>query len=166
MELSVVDIEKPEAVSVIIGQSHFVKTVEDIHETMVNSVPGIRFGLAFCEASGPRLVRTSGTDDALREVAGRNALAISAGHVFVLHLAEGFYPINVLNSLKMVPEVCRVFCATANDVQVVIAETDRGRGVLGVIDGQTQLGIEKPADEAARARLLRKIGYKLPDGRE
>lgn len=166
MELSVVDIEKPEAVSVIIGQSHFIKTVEDVHEAMMNSVPGIKFGLAFCEASGARLVRTTGTDDVLRELAGRNALAIGAGHVFVLHLADGFYPINVLNMLKMVPEVCRIFCATANEVQVIVAETGKGRGVLGVIDGQTQLGIEKPEDAADRARLLRMIGYKLPDGRE
>jgi len=159
MELSVVRIEKPETVSVIIGQSHFIKTVEDIHEAMVGSVPGIRFGLAFCEASGERLVRTSGTGD-LTELAAQNALAIGAGHSFVLVLDEGFYPINILNALKMVPEVCRIYCATANPVEVIVAQTDQGRSILGVVDGQSPVGVEDESGIAWRTRLLRTIGYK------
>ena len=161
MELSIVRIDKPEAVSVILGQSHFVKTVEDIHECMVNSVPGIKFGLAFCEASGARLVRVSGTDDDLLALATKNALAIGAGHTFVLHLADGVYPINVLNALKAVPEVCRIFCATANPLEVIVAETELGRGVLGVVDGQTPIGVEDAEGVAWRTGLLRAIGYKL-----
>lgn len=161
MELNAVRIDKPEAVSVILGQSHFIKTVEDIHEAMVNAVPGIRFGLAFCESSGERLVRTTGTDDAMRELATANALAVAAGHVFVLMLAEGFFPINVLNAVKMVPEVCRIFCASANPVEVLVAETEQGRGVVGVVDGQTPLGVEDKAGVAWRKGLLRTIGYKL-----
>ncbi len=161
MELTTVVIEKPEAVSLILGQSHFIKTVEDIHEAMVNAVPGIGFGLAFCEASGARLVRTSGTDEALVELAARNALAIGAGHTFVLHLAEGIYPINVLNALKMVPEVCRIFCATANAVEVVVAATEQGRGIMGVIDGESPLGVEDESGATWRHGLLRTIGYKL-----
>jgi len=161
MELNTVPIDKPEAVSVILGQSHFVKTVEDVHECMVNSVPAIKFGLAFCEASGARLVRISGTDDDLVALAATNALAIGAGHTFVLHLADGFYPINVLNALKSVPEVCRIFCATANPVEVVVAQTELGRGVLGVVDGQSPLGIEDAEGVAWRTGLLRAIGYKL-----
>jgi len=161
MELTTVGVTKPETASFILGQSHFIKSVEDIYEAMVNSVPGIGFGLAFCEASGARLVRVSGTDDAMKSLAADNALAIGAGHTFVLMLAEGFYPINVLNALKMVPEVCRIFCATANPVEVVVAETDAGRGVLGVIDGEPPLGIEDEADVAWRHDLLRAIGYKL-----
>jgi adenosine/AMP kinase len=161
MELSIVRIDKPEAVSVILGQSHFVKTVEDIHECMVNSVPGIKFGLAFCEASGARLVRVSGTDDDLLALATKNALAIGAGHTFVLHLADGVYPINVLNALKAVPEVCRIFCATANPLEVIVAETELGRGVLGVVDGQTPIGVEDADGVAWRTGLLRAIGYKL-----
>jgi hypothetical protein len=161
MELTTVTIEKPEAVSVILGQSHFIKTVEDIHEAMVGAVPGVRFGLAFCEASGARLVRTSGTDEELTALAARNALAIGAGHTFVLHLAEGVYPINVLNTLKMVPEVCCIFCATANLVEVVVAATAQGRGVLGVIDGEPPLGVEDEAGAEWRHGLLRAIGYKL-----
>jgi adenosine/AMP kinase len=161
MQLDTVKIEKPEMVSLILGQSHFIKTVEDIHETMVNSVPGIKFGLAFCEASGDRLVRVSGTDDAMKDLAAQNALAVGAGHSFVLMLAEGFYPINVLNALKIVPEVCRIFCATANPVEVVIAETEQGRGVMGVIDGLSPLGIEDEAGVEWRKGLLRAIGYKL-----
>lgn len=161
MELSLVRIEKPEVVSVILGQTHFIKTVEDIHEAMVGSVPGIRFGLGFCEASGECLVRVTGTDTQLQELAVRNALAIGAGHTFVLHLGEGVYPINVLNALKMVPEVCHIFCATANPVQVVVAQSDQGRGVLGVIDGASPTGIEDEAGVEWRRGLLRTIGYKL-----
>ena len=161
MELSTVAIEKPEAVSVILGQSHFIKTVEDIHECMVNAVPGIKFGVAFCEASGARLVRVSGTDVDLQALAAANALAIGAGHTFVLHLADGFYPINVLNALKSVPEVCRIFCATANPVEVVVAQTEQGRGVLGVVDGASPLGVEDAEGVAWRTGLLRAIGYKL-----
>lgn len=161
MELMTVTIEKPEPVSVIIGQSHFVKTVEDIHEAMVNCVPGIKFGLAFCEASIKRLVRVTGTDEDLKALAAKNAYALRAGHVFVLHLAEGYYPINVLNAIKMVPEVCHIFCATANPVQVIVAETDQGRGVLGVIDGYSQVGIEDAEGMAWRHKIVRDFGYKL-----
>ena len=161
MELSSVKIDKPESVGIIIGQSHFIKTVEDIHEALFGAVPGIKFGLAFCESSGERLVRTSGTDEEMIEHATRCALAIGAGHVFVVTLGEGFYPVNVLNALKMVPEVCRIFCATHNPLEVVIAETDQGRGVVGVIDGQTPLGVEDEQGVAWRKGLLRTIGYKL-----
>jgi adenosine/AMP kinase len=161
MELKSVAIDKPETASVILGQSHFIKTVEDIHEAMVNSVPGIRFGLAFCEASGARLVRVSGTDEDMQMLAATNALAIGAGHSFVLMLAEGFYPINVLGALRAVPEVVGIFCATANPAEVVIAETDAGRAVLGVVDGQTPLGVEDDEGVAWRKGLLRTIGYKL-----
>ncbi len=161
MEMTTVRVEKDETHSVILGQSHFIKTVEDVHEAMVNAVPGIRFGLAFCEASGDRLVRMSGTDETLQALAARNALAIGAGHSFVLLLAEGVYPINVLNALKMVPEVCGLFCATANPVEVVVAETEQGRGIVGVIDGRPPLGVESEEHVAARKGLLRAIGYKL-----
>jgi uncharacterized protein len=161
MELTVVPIAKPESVSVVLGQSHFIKTVEDIHEAMVNSVPGIKFGIAFCEASGARLVRTSGTDEAMQSLAAENALAIGAGHSFVLMLAEGFYPINVLAALRAVPEVVGIYCATANSAEVIVAQTEAGRGILGVIDGATPLGIETDEDIAWRKRLLRTIGYKL-----
>ena len=161
MELSAVAIDKPETASVILGQSHFIKTVEDIHEAMVGAVPGIKFGLAFCESSGARLVRTTGTDEEMRELATANALAIGAGHVFVLLLAEGSYPINVLNALKMVPEVCRVFCATVNPVDVLVAETAQGRGIIGVVDGFSPVGVEDDDATDARKRLLRMIGYKL-----
>ena len=161
MELQAVAITKPETASVILGQSHFVKTVEDIHEAMVNSVPGIKFGVAFCEASGARLVRVSGTDEAMQALARDNALAIGAGHSFVLMLAEGFYPINVLAALRAVPEVVGIFCATANPVEVIVAETPAGRGVLGVVDGQTPIGVEDEEGVAWRKGLLRTIGYKL-----
>jgi uncharacterized protein len=161
MELAVVQIEKPEAVNFILGQSHFIKTVEDVHEALVCTVPGIKFGLAFCESSGPALVRTSGTDTELIELAKRNALALSAGHSFIIFLGEGFYPINVLNTVKMVPEVCRIFCATANSVEVVLAETEQGRGILGVVDGIKSKGIETNDDIAQRKAFLRMIGYKL-----
>ena len=161
MELEAVRIEKPESVNLILGQSHFIKTVEDLHETLVITVPGIKFGLAFCESSGPALVRASGTDDALTELAKQNALALSAGHSFIILLGEGFYPINVLNAVKMVPEVCRIFCATANLVEVILAETEQGRGVLGVVDGVLTKGIETEDDVADRRNFLRMIGYKL-----
>jgi adenosine/AMP kinase len=161
MELAVVQIEKPEAVNLILGQSHFIKTVEDVHEALVSTVPGIKFGLAFCESSGPSLVRASGTDDELVELAKRNALALSAGHCFVIFLGEGFYPVNVLNTVKAVPEVCRIFCATANPVEVILAETGQGRGILGVVDGVKSKGVETDKDVAQRKDFLRAIGYKL-----
>lgn len=161
MELTVVQIEKPEALNLILGQSHFIKTVEDLHEALVCSVPGIKFGMAFCEASGPALVRASGTDDELIELAKRNALALSAGHSFVIFLGEGFYPINVLNVVKMLPEVCHIFCATANSVDVILAETEQGRGILGVVDGIKTKGVETEDDVAHRKDFMRMIGYKL-----
>ena len=161
MELMVVQIEKPEAVNLILGQSHFIKTVEDLHEALVGSVPGIKFGLAFCESSSPALVRASGTDDELIELAKRNALALSAGHSFIIFLGEGFYPVNVLNVVKMVPEVCHVFCATANPVEVILVETEQGRGILGVVDGVKTKGIETEDDITQRKNFLRMIGYKL-----
>jgi hypothetical protein len=145
----------------ILGQSHFIKTVEDLHEALVQAVPGIKFGLAFCEASGKSLVRASGTDAALVKLAQRNALTLGAGHSFVVFLGDGFYPINVLNAIKLVPEVCRIFCATGNPVQVIIAEHEQGRGILGVIDGERTKGIETDADVEWRKGFLRKIGYKL-----
>lgn len=161
MELQLVPIKKPAELNIILGQSHFIKTVEDLHETLVNAVPGIRFGLAFCEASGERLVRWSGTDEALIALARENALAIGAGHSFLIVLGNGFYPVNVLNAIKQVPEVCRIFCATANPVEVVIAESSQGRGILGVIDGAPPLGVEDEAGIAWRKEFLRRIGYKL-----
>ncbi|HYA28676.1 MAG TPA: adenosine-specific kinase [Acidobacteriota bacterium] len=161
MQLISVKIDKPEEINFILGQSHFIKTVEDIHEVLVQSVPGIKFGLAFCESSGAMLIRWSGTDDAMIELAKRNALALSAGHSFIVFLGAGFFPVSVLNAIKMVPEVCRIFCATANPVEVVIAETDQGRGIMGVIDGGKSKGIEDENGIAWRKELLRKIGYKL-----
>jgi adenosine/AMP kinase len=161
MNLSGVKIEKPEEINFILGQSHFIKTVEDIHEALVTTVPGIKFGLAFCEASGKCLVRWSGTDEAMIELARKNALAIGAGHSFILFLGEGFYPVNVLNAIKLVPEVCRVFCATANPVEVLVAETELGRGILGVVDGSSPLGVEDEEGIAWRKGFLRMIGYKL-----
>jgi uncharacterized protein len=161
VDLTLVAIDKPEARNFVLGQSHFIKTVEDIHEALVTAVPGIRFGLAFCEASGARLVRLSGTDDDLVALASRNAQAIGAGHSFVLFLGEGFYPVNVLNTLQAVPEVCRIFCATANPTQVIVAESEQGRGILGVIDGEPPLGVEDADGVAWRKGLLRQIGYKL-----
>jgi len=160
IELHVVTIEKPEDVNVILGQSHFIKTVEDLHEALVGAVPGLRFGIAFCESSGPRLVRRSGNDADLLELASRNALAIGAGHSFIVFLRDGF-PVNVLNQMKLVPEVCRIYCATANPVQVIVGETEAGRGILGVVDGGPPLGIESESDVEARHELLRQIGYKL-----
>lgn len=159
MELKTVTIENPEDLNLILGQSHFIKTVEDLHETMVNTVPGAKFGLAFCEASDVCLVRHSGTDAELIELAQKNALALSAGHSFIIFM-RGMFPLNVLNAVKAVPEVCSVFCATANPVQVIIAETDQGRGILGVVDGFSSKGVETDADVEKRKGLLRTIGYK------
>jgi adenosine/AMP kinase len=156
-----VPIAKPEAINFVLGQTHFIKTVEDIHEAMVTHVPGIKFGLAFCEASGKCLIRWTGTDQQMIELAQQNASAIAAGHIFILFLGEGFFPINVLNALKMVPEVCHIYCATANPTQVVVAETEQGRGVLGVIDGFPPKGIEGEEGIAWRKDFLRTIGYKL-----
>jgi hypothetical protein len=161
MELATVTIEKPEMTNFILGQSHFIKTVEDIHEAMVNTVPGIKFGLAFCEASGKCLIRWTGTDDAMVELAKKNAEMLSAGHCFILFLGDGFFPINVLNAIKNVPEVAGIFCATANPTQVIIAETEQGRGILGVIDGFSSKGIEGDEDQEWRTNFLRQIGYKF-----
>ncbi len=161
MEIKTVKVEKPEAVNFILGQSHFIKTVEDMHEALVTGVPGIKFGLAFCEASGDCLVRWTGTDEDMIELAKKNALAIGAGHSFILFLGEGFYPINVLNAVKMIPEVARVFCATANPTEVLIGETDQGRGILGVVDGFSPIGVEESEGIAWRKNFLRMIGYKL-----
>jgi len=161
MELTTLRVEKPDDINFVLGQSHFIKTVEDIHEMLVQAVPGIKFGLAFCESSGAALVRWSGTDKAMIKLAKQNALALSAGHSFILFLGPGFFPINILNSLKAVPEVCRIYCATANPVEVVVAETEQGRGILGVIDGVKTKGVEEEADIAWRKDFLRKIGYKL-----
>jgi adenosine/AMP kinase len=161
METNLVQIEKPEPVNFILGQSHFIKTVEDVHEALVNAVPGIKFGLAFCEASGPCLIRATGTDDAMLDLATRNAAAIGAGHSFILFLAEGFFPVNVLNVLKAVPEVASIFCATSNPTQVVVAQSEQGRGIIGVIDGHAPKGIEKKEDVTARKEFLRRIGYKF-----
>lgn|SRR5512135_105865 len=161
MELTTVTIDKSDEINFILGQSHFIKTVEDIHEALVQAIPGIKFGLAFCESSGEMLVRWSGTDDAMIDLARRNALALSTGHSFILFLGPGFFPVSILNAIKMVPEVCRIFCATANPVEVIIAETEQGRGILGVIDGGKSRGIEDEKGIAWRKELLRKIGYKL-----
>lgn len=161
MELTTVTIDKSDELNFILGQSHFIKTVEDIHEALVQAIPGIKFGLAFCESSGEMLVRWSGTDDAMIDLARRNALALSTGHSFILFLGPGFFPVSILNAIKMVPEVCRIFCATANPVEVIIAETEQGRGILGVIDGGKSRGIEDEKGIAWRKELLRKIGYKL-----
>ena len=160
MNLNTVTIEKPDEINFIFGQSHFIKTVEDIHEAMVASVPGIKFGLAFCEASGKCLVRFTGTDPEMIELAKKNALAIGAGHTFILFLGQGYYPVNVLNTIKMVPEVCHIFCATANPTQVIVAESEQGRGVLGVIDGFILKGVEDENEVAWRKGFLRMIGYK------
>jgi adenosine/AMP kinase len=160
VEQSVVVIERPEDLNVIVGQAHFIKTVEDLHEALVGTSPHLRFGLAFNEASGPRLVRRSGNDPELVELATRNALAIGAGHVFVILLREGF-PVNVLNQVKQVPEVCTIHCATANPVEVVVAQSALGRGVVGVIDGAPPAGVETEEDVRVRRELLRTIGYKL-----
>ena len=153
-------LDKPDDVNVIVGQAHFIKTVEDLHEALVGVSPGLRFGIAFCEASGDRLVRRSGNDEQLTALAVAAAVAIAAGHSFVIMLREGF-PVNVLNPVKAVPEVCTIFCATANPVDVLVAVTGRGRGIVGVIDGSPPVGVETQADAVTRHRLLRDIGYKL-----
>jgi len=160
MDLETVKIEKPEEVNFILGQSHFIKTVEDIHEALVSAVPGIKFGLAFCEASGACLVRWSGNDAAMIELAQKNALKLSAGHSFIIFLKEGFFPINVLNAVKNLPEVCSIFCATANAAEVVVADNGKGRAILGVFDGDKPKGIEDAEGIAWRKGFLRKIGYK------
>lgn len=155
-----VPIERPADCNVIIGQSHFIKTAEDLYEAMVNSVPQVKFGLAFCEASGDRLVRVEGNDDELKECATRNALKVGAGHTFIIIMRDA-YPLNVLGRIKEVPEVCSIFCATANELELVVAESASGRGIIGVIDGQTPVGVEKDEDVQKRRGFLRKIGYKL-----
>jgi adenosine/AMP kinase len=161
MELITVNIDKPEETNFILGQSHFIKTVEDIYEALVSTVPGIQFGLAFCEASGKCLVRWEGTHPGLTELAKKNALAIGAGHSFIIFLGDGFFPVNILNAVKLVPEVCCIFCATANPTQVIVADTGEGRGILGVIDGLKPKGIEGEEDIAWRKGFLRRIGYKF-----
>lgn len=160
METKVVRIEKPEDMNFILGQSHFIKTVEDIHEAVVTTTPQMKFGLSFCESSGPALVRHSGNDEKLIEIAKKNALAIGAGHCFLIFMENGF-PINILNTIKNLPEVCHIFCATANPVEVIVAETEHGRGILGVIDGLKTKGIEGEEDIKKRKEFLRKIGYKF-----
>ena len=160
METKIVKIKVPEEINLILGQSHFLKSVEDIHEALVNSVPCIKFGLAFCESSGPCLVRHSGNDEELEKLAAEKAFELACGHCFLV-IMRGAYPINVLNAIKQVPEVCSIFCATANPVEVIITETEQGRGILGVIDGLKSKGIERPKNVAERKEFLRKIGYKL-----
>jgi adenosine/AMP kinase len=160
MEIVAVRVEKPEDVNVIVGQSHFIKTVEDLHETLAGAVPGLRFGIAFCEASGPRLVRRSGNDPELTELAIGAAQAIGAGHSFVVFLRDGF-PVNVLNAVKLVPEVCTIHCATANPVEVLVATSVSGRGIVGVVDGGPPLGVEGAEQVRERKELLRRFGYKL-----
>ena len=159
METTIVKIENPDSLNLILGQSHFIKTVEDIFEAIVNTVPMAKFGLAFCEASDVCLVRHAGTDEQLRELAYQNAYALSAGHCFIIFMKDMF-PLNILNAIKNVPEVCRIFCATANPVEVIVAVSDQGRGILGVIDGYASKGIETEADINSRRQLLRQIGYK------
>lgn len=159
MEIKTVKIENPANLNMILGQSHFIKTVEDIYEAMVSTVPMAKFGLAFCEASDACLVRHAGTDGEMRELAKQNAYTLSAGHSFIVFMKD-MYPVNVLNAIKNVPEVCRIFCASANPVEVIIAETEQGRGILGVIDGYASKGIETAEDIETRKNLLRQIGYK------
>jgi uncharacterized protein len=160
MNVLTVAVDKPDEVNFILGQSHFIKTVEDLHEAIVTTAPHMKFGLAFCEASGPALVRRSGNDPTMIELATTNALAVGAGHSFFIFMTDGF-PVNVLNTIKAVPEVCRVFCATANPAQVVVAETAEGRAILGVVDGCAPKGVETSEDAGARVSFLRKIGYKI-----
>ena len=159
MELKVVKTETPEGCNLILGQSHFIKTVEDVYEAMTTSTPGVKFGLAFCESSGERLVRVEGNDEGLKEAAAGNALRLGCGHSFVVLLRDAF-PINVLNQIKIVPEVCTIYAATANPLEVVVAETEQGRGILGVIDGQSPLGVEDEEGVKWRKEILRKFGYK------
>ncbi|MFA6001380.1 MAG: adenosine-specific kinase [Thermoleophilia bacterium] len=160
MNTSIVKIEKPEDMNMILGQAHFIKTVEDLHEVMATATQTLKFGIAFCESSGPRLVRSSGNNETLIRLAKKNALEIGAGHAFII-LMEGGFPINVLNAIKQVQEVCGIYCATANPVEVLIAETGQGRGILGVVDGGASAGLEKEDDVTERKKLLRTIGYKL-----
>ena len=159
MELKAIRLEFPEGANLIFGQTHFIKSVEDIYEAIVNASPGIKFGVAFNEASGPCLTRVDGNDEGLKAVAARNASAVAAGHTFVVVLRDGF-PINVLNRIQQVPEVCSIFCATANPVEAIVAETEQGRGVLGVVDGFPPQGVETETDAQARRDFLRRIGYK------
>ena len=159
MDLITVPIEKPEDINFILGQSHFIKSVEDIHEVMVNAVPGVKFGIAFCEASGHCLVRWSGTDEEMTELAKKNAFNLSCGHSFIIFMS-GSFPINFLNAVKSLNLVCNIYCATANPTDVIIVENERGRGIMGVIDGNKQVGIETEEDQRWRIELLRKIGYK------
>ena len=161
MELVTVRVDKPDNLNFLLGQSHFIKTVEDLHEALVTAVPGCKFGLAFCEASGHTLVRASGTDPVLVDLAKKNAQSIGAGHSFIVILGDGIFPINVLRAIKNVPEVVNIFCATANATEVILAETELGRGILGVVDGSSPKGIEDDAGVAWRKDLLRKFGYKL-----
>ena len=161
MDIKIIKIEKPENINFILGQSHFIKTVEDVHEALVSAVPGIKFGLAFCEASGKCLVRWTGTDEEMIKLAKSNAQAIGAGHSFILFLGDGYFPVNVLNAIKAVPEVARIFCATANPTEVLVAQTEQGRGILGVVDGSSPKGVEDADGIAWRKDFLRKIGYKL-----
>lgn len=160
MNTLTVTIKNPEELNFIFGQSHFIKTVEDLYEVCVAAIPGIKFGLAFCEASSDRLIRTAGTDPDLIKLAAENAMAVGAGHSFFLFLGPGFFPINILNAVKSVSEVCNIYCATANPVEVILAESTLGRGVLGVIDGQSPLGVETEEDRKKRKALLRRFGYK------
>jgi adenosine/AMP kinase len=160
MELKVIAIEKPSDMNFILGQSHFIKTVEDIYEAIVSTNPSMKFGLAFCESSGPALVRYTGNDPKLIEIAQKNAMQLGCGHSFIIFIDAGF-PVNILNAIKNVPEVCNIFCATANHVEVIVAETEQGRGILGVIDGVKSKGIETEGDIKFRKEFLRKIGYKL-----
>ena len=160
MELKTIRIDKPEDLNFILGQSHFIKTVEDLYEVLVGSSPHLKFGLAFCEASGPQLVRKAGNAPALVELAAKNALAIGAGHSFIVFVENGF-PVNVLNQIKQVPEVCRIYCATANPAEIVVAQTAQGRAILGVVDGGSPLGVESAQDEQDRKAMLRRFGYKL-----
>lgn len=159
MALLMVRVDKPEDLNVIVGQAHFIKSVEDLHEALAGASPHLRFGLAFCEASDARLIRFSGNDEPLTKLAVRNAQAIGAGHTFIVFLREG-YPVNVLNAVKQVPEVCNIFCATANPVELIIVSTRLGRGIIGVIDGAPPLGVETAEDQDERRALLRRIGYK------
>lgn len=160
MEFKTITIEKPAEMNFILGQSHFIKTVEDIYETVVSTNSNMKFGLAFCESSGPALVRYIGNDKKLIEIAQKNAMRLACGHLFILFM-EGGFPVNILNAIKNVPEVCNIYCATANPVEVIVAETEQGRGVLGVVDGMKSKGIETDADIKYRKEFLRKIGYKL-----
>jgi hypothetical protein len=159
MEIQIVRISIPDGCNIIIGQSHFIKTAEDLYEVMVTSCPHSKFGLAFCEASGPCLIRVEGNDDSLKKVAAENAMSVGAGHTFFLLLREAF-PVNVLNAVKSCMEVCRVYCATANPLEILVAESEQGRGILGVIDGFPPKGVENENEAGARREFLRKIGYK------